>query len=151
VVELFNFLLHIDHNVIIFMRMITEKRKTGNLGEDIACRFLIKKGFSIVERNYLKRFGEIDIIAKYNSILHFIEVKSVSCEISQNVSHETGGYRPEDNIHPWKMARLSRVIQTYLVDRHVSPETEWQFDVITVYIDKNKLISKVNFLENIIL
>ena len=46
------------------MKNITEKRKTGNLGEDLACRFLMKHGFNIIERNYLKKCGEIDIIAQ---------------------------------------------------------------------------------------
>jgi len=140
------------------MDKLTEKRKTGNLGEDLACRFLVKRGFSIIERNYLKKCGEIDIIAKNIGKIHFIEVKSVSSEnITQNgdnVSDETGPngeFRPEDNVHPWKLQRLAKTIQVYLTEKDVSPETNWQFDVITVYIDKKRLISKVILLENIIL
>jgi len=136
------------------MTNITEKRKTGNLGEDLACRFLTKKGFEIVDRNYLKKCGEIDIIAKNNGKLHFIEVKSVSCETIPNVSGETfdnDGFRPEDNVHPWKLQRLSKTIQIYLEEKSVSDETDWQFDVITVYIDKKRLISKVFILENVVL
>ncbi len=143
------------------MKKITEKRKTGNLGEDLACRFLMKRGFEIIEQNYLKKCGEIDIIAKNNGILHFIEVKSVTssnlsngCETIQSVSSETvkkDNYRPEDNLHPWKLHRLASTIQIYLAEKGVSPETDWIFDVITVYIDKKRLISKVSMLENIIL
>jgi putative endonuclease len=130
--------------------MITENRKTGNLGEDIACRYLVKKGFTIMERNYLRKWGEIDIVAKKNELIHFIEVKSVSCEISVSLSPETDTYRPEENVHPEKLKRLSRVIQTYLLEKNISHET-WQFDVITVYIDRKSLISRVILLENIIL
>ena len=129
-------------------------KKTGNLGEDLACRFLIKKGFDIVDRNYLKKCGEIDIVAKYKDVIHFIEVKSISCETIPNVSSEMVGndtHRPEDNVHPWKLQRLTKTIQIYLIEKNVSGETEWQFDVITVYIDKKRLISKVNMLENIII
>ncbi len=139
------------------MTKLTEKRKTGNLGEDLACRFLINKGFSIVDRNYLRKWGEIDIIAKNGRKTHFIEVKSVSCENLDHVSldgqtdQNTDNYRPEDNLHPWKLQRLSRTIQTYLLGQSVSGETDWQFDVITVYIDKKKLISKISMLENVIL
>lgn len=132
------------------MTPLTEKRKTGNLGEDLACRFLVKHGFDIVERNYLKKCGEIDIIAKKDNKLHFIEVKSVSWETLPDVSGETG-YRPEDNLHPWKLHRLANTIQIYLAEKGVSPETDWIFDVITVYIDKERLVSKVSILENIIL
>ena len=129
----------------------TTKRIMGDLGEDIACKFLEKKEFHIIERNYLKKWGEIDIIVKKEDKLHFIEVKSVSCEISPNISHETDKYRPEDNMHPWKLQRLSRTIETYLAENSVSRETEWQFDVISVYIDKKRLISRVFILENVIL
>ena len=136
------------------MKTITEKRKTGNLGEDLACRFLMKRGFDVIERNYLKKCGEIDIIAKNKGKIHFIEVKSVSHETTLSVSVETngnGGFRPEDNVHPWKLQRLARTIQVYLQEKNVSSETDWQFDVITVYIDKKRLISKVNILENVVL
>ena len=56
----------------------TEKRKTGDAGEEIACKYLLKKGYKIVERNYLCRSGEIDIIAidPKSHTLAFIEVKS---------------------------------------------------------------------------
>lgn len=131
--------------------MITENRKTGNLGEDIASRFLLKKGYTMLERNYWKKWGEIDIIAIKDDIIHFIEVKSVSCETIPGVSSETDDkHRPEDNVHPEKLRRLSRVIQTYIIERGVSPET-WQFNVVTVYINKKDLISKVIIIENVIL
>ena len=136
------------------MKELTDKRKTGNLGEDLACRFLMKRGFEVIERNYLKKCGEIDIVAKNKAVIHFIEVKSVSCETIPDISGETNkceGFRPEDNVHPWKLQRLSRTMQIYLAEKNVSPETIWQFDVITVYIDKKRLISKVILLENVVL
>ena len=136
------------------MKTITEKKKTGNLGEDLACRFLVKHGFNIIHRNYLKKCGEIDIIAKKDTEIHFIEVKSVSCTALPNVSSETkadGEFRPEDNLHPWKLERVAKTIQIYLAEKGVSPETDWIFDVITVYIDKKRMISKVSILKNVIL
>lgn len=135
------------------MNKITEKRKLGNLGEDLACRFLVKHDFQIIDRNYLKKCGEIDIIAKKEDKIHFIEVKSVSCEINNSVSPETSknnDFRPEDNVHPWKLQRLYKTIELYLIEKNVSSETDWQIDVITVYIDKKQLISKVFILENVI-
>ena len=141
----------------------TQKQVTGTLGEDLACRFLMKHGFEIVERNYWQKCGEIDIIAKNKGILHFIEVKSVSCACpsnysdslnmgnSKNVSCENDNYRPEDNLHTWKLERLSKTIQVYLNNKSVSDETNWKFDVVTVYIDTENKVSRVNFLENIIL
>jgi putative endonuclease len=141
------------------MNQITEKRKLGNLGEDLACRFLVKHGFQIIVRNYLKKCGEIDIITKKENKIHFIEVKSVSCEINPSVSPACAGrpetlnnndFRPEDNVHTWKLKRLYKTIELYLIEKNVSSETDWQIDVITVYIDKKQLISKVFILENVI-
>jgi putative endonuclease len=131
----------------------TEKRKIGDAGEEIACTFLMKRGFVIVERNYLKKWGEIDIIARKGQKLHFVEVKTVSRVIYPNLgSRETSWYRPEDNLHPWKLERLARVIQTYLLGYgRGSRETDWQFDVITVYLDSRVGESKVEYLEDIIL
>jgi putative endonuclease len=120
----------------------------------------MKYGYSVIERNYFKKCGEIDIIAKNKNILHFIEVKSVSADYVSdkfklsNVSNETntnGEFRPEDNVHQWKLKRLAKTIQIYLIEKDVSPETPWQFDVITVYIDKKRQISKVHILENVVL
>jgi Holliday junction resolvase-like predicted endonuclease len=145
----------------------TEKRKTGDIGENIACRFLVKRGFEIIEQNYNKKWGEIDIISKKGDKLHFIEVKSVShlpyVKVKNNKEEcDDDNYRPEDNLHPWKLKRLSRVIQTYLLgyDRvsHLSArsqakedETDWQFDVIVVYLDLKGLQAKVNYMEDIII
>lgn len=129
----------------------TEKRILGDLGEDIACHFLKRKGFRVIERNYLKKFGELDIIAEIDEMLHFIEVKSVSREIGENDSRETSQYRPEDNVHRAKLERVTKTIEIYLTEKSISHETEWQIDVITVEIDKKQLISRVFMLENIII
>jgi putative endonuclease len=131
--------------------MITEKRKIGDLGENIACKFLVKHGMSIVEKNYLKPWGEIDIVAKAGDIVHFIEVKTVTSTKGSNVIRETSEeYRAEDNIHPQKLKRLGRTIQTYMLERNVDEEN-WQFDVITVKLSDNLLRVKVEYIENIVL
>ncbi|MBU1046302.1 YraN family protein [Patescibacteria group bacterium] len=123
---------------------ISEKRKIGNYGENLACEFLKNKGLKIQTRNYLEKWGEIDIVAIKkkgffsNKIdkLHFIEVKTVSCETKQGSDQEIiDGYLLDDNIHFRKTQRLKRVFQTYLMKENVSPETLWQFDIIIVFIN----------------
>lgn len=131
------------------MKSKAQNRETGDLGEDIACRFLMKQGFKIVERNYWKKFGELDIIATKGDKLHFIEVKSVTHETFNG--RGLGGFRPEDNVHPAKLARLFRTIQTYLIEKGVSDETEWQFDVVTVYLNIKDKTAKVEILEDIVI
>jgi len=91
-----------------------------------------------------------DSVAKKGGKLHFVEVKSVSREMSEGVIHETS-YRPEDNMHPWKLQRLGRAIQSYLLDRDVPENVDWQFDVATVYIDQGRGLHKVFILEDVVL
>lgn len=123
--------------------------KTGNLGENIAIRFLMKQSFDVFKRNYLKRFGEIDIIARKDKIIHFIEVKSVSRENIDNISYETNKIRPEDNLHHFKLKSLSKVIQAYLIE---NPDIkEWKFDLCVVYMDILRKKAKVKFIEDLVL
>jgi Holliday junction resolvase-like predicted endonuclease len=97
----------------------------------------------------LKKCGEIDVVAKKADLIHFVEVKTVSHENVALISHETNGYRAEDNIHFNKLARLKRVIQIYLVEKYISEE--WQFHAITVLFDAVNREARVEFLENLIL
>lgn len=78
-------------------------RAKGNLAEDKASEFLLKNGFVVVERNFYSRFGEIDIIATKNSVLHFIEVKSA-------LDYELA----IQNITKSKLTKLIKTVQVYL-------------------------------------
>ena len=128
----------------------TEKRKLGDIGENIACDYLKRHGFEILDRNYLRKWGELDIIAKRKGIIRFVEVKSVSCvTLPANVIHEAG-YRPEENVHPQKLKRLARAIQTYILEKRLD-NMDWQLDIITVKIDKTNRKARVEMLENIII
>lgn len=159
------------------MEKYSEKRQLGNLGEDLAEVFLVKQGFRVVERNYLKKWGELDIIAARDGLLHFLEVKSktrgyvtrektnesVSHYVSQKsftkddfrilLSRETdtvSDYMPEENVHFWKQKRMIRAIQTYLLDRNVEEDKEWQIDVITVIIDFLRKEAIIKHIENVV-
>ena len=86
----------------------------------------MKHGFSISDRNYTKKWGEIDVVAEKSNKIYFIEVKSVSREtlntfIPKSYSNSDERYqsRPEDNMHPWKLKRLSSTIQTYLLSKRI--------------------------------
>ena len=132
----------------------------GKLGEDLACRFLEGRGFKILERNYWKKWGEIDIIAqekgslfgKKEPVVHFVEVKAVAREINEDgVIRETKhGFQPEDAIHPWKIKRLKRAIQSYLLEKNLQ-DSSWQFDIVAVFVDQNKKITKIRYTENAVI
>jgi putative endonuclease len=128
----------------------SQSQKVGLLGEDIACRYLTNKGFTIVERNYTKKWGEIDIVASEKSgKLRFIEVKSVSRENIDDISRETSQIRPEENMHPKKMERMARTVETYLAEKDV--RGDWQVDLVTVFIDEVGKRAKVKLWEDIVL
>jgi putative endonuclease len=140
----------------------TEKRKLGDIGENIACNYLTNHGFEVVDRNYLRKWGELDIVARKKGIIHFIEVKSVSCAtpvpngtfgrvtLPSDVIRVTDQYRPEENVHPQKLKRLARAIQTYILEKRLD-NTEWQLDIVTVKIDQTNRRARVEMLENIII
>lgn len=142
------------------MKNFTSKsQKIGELGEDIACKYLEKHGFAVLERNYTKKWGEIDIIASREGKLYFIEVKSVSGDLEhldatgEDVTSATKSaekFRPEENMHPWKIKRLSRTVSTYLIHNRIG-NTHWQFDLLVVYIDTDKRLARVKVIDNIIL
>lgn len=77
----------------------------GNKGEDIACNYLKKLGFKIIERNFRIRGGEIDIIAKDGEFLVFVEVKT-------RYSEEYG--LPIESITPWKIKFLLKSALFYI-------------------------------------
>jgi len=124
-------------------KFTSETQKVGQLGEDIAVRFLMKHGYEIVDRNFTQKCGELDIVAKNKDKIHFIEVKTVS--------RENFSYRPEENVSPRKLKRMARAIQIYMAQKRVSPETDWQTDVITVILNQINKTAKVDVLENIII
>ncbi len=78
-------------------------RAKGNIAEDKACVFLYENGFEIVERNFYSRFGEIDIIATKEDVLHFVEVKS-------GEDYE----KAIQNITPSKLSKLLKTCDVYM-------------------------------------
>ena len=136
-------------------KVFTSKtQKTGEIGENMACLFLMKHGFTINERNFTKKWGEIDIIAEKDSITHFIEVKSVSHDLSneKSVSRENIGIRPEDNMTPQKLQKFRRIVESYLASSVTHETTKpWQVDLLCVYLDQKNKKAHVKPLYNIIL
>ena len=123
------------------------KKEVGRLGEDIACIFLQQRGFRIIERNFLRKWGEIDIVAIKDSVLTFIEVKSAVGDLRSGLR----GFRPEENVHIQKRRRLQRTIQTYIAQTGCGPCSEFLFHVATVRLDTLRRRAHVELIENIIL
>lgn len=132
------------------MKTQRDEINVGILGEEIACRFLTEKQFSVVERNYRKKWGEIDIIARRGDTMHFVEVKTVSRD--HQTIEETGDvFLPEMNVHPAKIKRLSRAIQSYLEEHNTRghQDVPWQLDVVSVILDTKQRRAEVRMIESV--
>ena len=129
----------------------TEKRRVGDVGEGVVCTYLEGRGYKVIDRNYLKPWGEIDIVAEKGDMTIFIEVKSVSRPLQEGISRETSSYRPEENMHPAKIKRLHRAIQTYLLEKKIPESREWQLHLACAYLDFATHKARVELLENVVL
>ncbi len=129
-----------------------DTRSIGNIGEDVACKFLETRDFVVMARNFRRKWGEIDIIAHRKSdpdrmckVIHFFEVKSVT---SYRTDHS-----PEENVHSFKRRQIKRMIQTYLAEIESSTKggAGFEFHVLSVYLDMESRHAHVRWLSNIIL
>lgn len=126
--------------------------KVGKVGEEVAAKFLVQNGFEIKERNYSKKWGELDIVAIKDDKLHFVEVKTVSWDsVREGSGGRISAYRPEDNVHPQKLKRLARVTESYLASKRRAGGLLWQFDVAAVFLDMNERQARVKMLWDLIL
>ena len=124
------------------------KRAKGNKGEDIACEYLQRQGFKVIVRNYQKKWGEIDIIAQKEGIIHFFEVKSV---IVKRFDSFTDSHQPEENVHGLKTRHIRRMIETFLAETKRGLDAEFHFHVICVYMNSNTRLARVKWIKDVIL
>jgi putative endonuclease len=127
-------------------------KAVGAWGEQIATRYLQNQGFIIIDRNYLKKWGEIDIVARgTDQNVHFVEVKTVSYEtkeyLLQAVARRT--WRPEENVHPFKLRKLNRAIESWVQEKDYVGD--WQIDIAAVRIVPREKYATVKLISNVIL
>jgi Holliday junction resolvase-like predicted endonuclease len=97
----------------------------------------------VVERNYWRKWGEIDVISRKSSQLYFVEVKTVSRQPDPN------SFQPEEKVHPAKLKKLYRAIETYLAETD-QMESGWQLDVVCVYLDMESKQAHLKVISNIV-
>ncbi len=106
-------------------------RSFGKYNEDRAIDFLQSSGFTIVDRNFhASRLGEIDIIAKKGSILHFIEVKS-----------SRGNFEPIYNITPSKLNKIIKSVYYYMNKKRLN--YAFCIDALIIKGDNIELIENI--------
>ena len=105
-------------------------RAKGNIAEDKASIFLEEQGYFITERNFYSRFGEIDIIAIKDNVLHFVEVKS-------GEDYELA----VQNITPSKISKLIKTAYIYM--KKNSLDCDFTLDAIIVTSQNIELLQNI--------
>ncbi len=106
-------------------------RAKGNIAEDKATIYLEENGYFVLERNFYSRFGEIDIIATKENVLHFIEVKSgESFELAIQ------------NITPRKLSCLIKTANIYL--KKSSLDIDFMLDALMVTPQNIELVENIS-------
>lgn len=127
---------------------MSNRIQIGQKAEDLVYKYLLSKGYTVVKRNYNKKFAEIDIIARKLKVTHFIEVKSVSRENTiADVIHETDVLRPEERVDRKKMRKIMGAA-TIFMDEFGLSKGRFQFDVYSVEFFRDK--TRVRAIKDII-
>lgn len=115
------------------------KKRLGKIGEDLACEYLQNHQYKIVERNFQKRYGELDIIAIKDKTLIFVEVKT-------RIGRKFG--LPEESVTPRK---LREVVQTAHYYKLLHPELpdRMQIDVIAIELETDETLKAFRHIENV--
>ena len=109
---------------------MTYKSNLGQLGEDLACEYLVKKKYKIIDRNFRQKWGELDIIAKApDRTLVFVEVKTMAEPLRL-------GLRPEDQLTKAKLKKLQRTASLYAghYPEKIKDNKGWRIDLITLVL-----------------
>jgi len=101
------------------------KQEKGNWGEELACHFLAQKGYVILERNFRSRFGELDIVARDDDTLVFVEVRTRRGDFLSAM----------ESVGPAKKMHFRRAVLSYLVEKGKGEEIDIRLDVIGIEKD----------------
>lgn len=117
----------------------TQKRLFGDRGESIACGYLVNRGYKIIKRNYSCRFGEIDIVAKKDDNLVFVEVKT---------RKGTFFGEPQEFVDYRKLERMNMAIDCFLSFYNIKDNHNFRIDVIEILFDDTGVRYSVNHIED---
>lgn len=116
------------------------KSEVGKRGEDVACEYLKRKGYKIIDRNYREVFGEIDVIARAkDKTLVFVEVKTMSGfypDGLQPYMDEPSGLQPEDQMSSAKRKKFEKISNFFALKnpKLIDDKKGWRMDVVAIVL-----------------
>jgi putative endonuclease len=116
-----------------------DTKELGNLGEKLACEYLVKNGFKILGKNWRINFGEIDIIAKKDKTIHFVEVKTIFA---------SSGFAPEDHVDYRKQRKLMNLAQIWLEKNRYPQDIPYQIDIVGISANQQTRMAKLHYFPN---
>ena len=105
-----------------------DRKELGKKGEELALRFLKKRGYRVVEKNYVCKMGEMDIIAREKDTWVFIEVKTRTSTIFGP---------PQLAVNSSKQRQLSKVALNYLMEKKLE-DMKARFDVVAILLEEKR-------------
>ena len=123
-------------------------KEVGNLGESVACEYLERHGFKIIDRNIARKTGELDVIAEKENTLHFVEVKTVLADEFPREENAKDEYDPSLNLHESKVRKVARTGEWYVLEKNW--EGECQVDGCLVWLRRRDGMAKVSYLPQIV-
>jgi putative endonuclease len=115
---------------------------TGELGESLAIRYLVRHGFTVVAQNVRYPWGEIDIVARRRGVQVFVEVKTQGT----HKAGTDGVMRPEERVDQHKRRRLQRAVQTHWMQAGATPAV-FTFVVLVVLVDTHTRSARFRWIE----
>jgi putative endonuclease len=116
-----------------------DRKSLGQLGERKAQEYLKSKGYAILDINFKRKWGELDIVAKKRKKFVFCEVKTI---------RQNQGFEPEDEVGWKKKQQLRKMAQIYLQERKIPLGSEQQIDILALEVDDKDKIVNIRHFEN---
>lgn len=127
------------------------QKRIGDIGEDLACRYLEDKDFAILERNFVMTWSgaekcEIDVIARHADIIHFVEVKTIMLYTD---NYRSNFFQALSKINYSKRKKIEKAMEYWIIKTKGRFGEKYQIDALAVNILNDFKGAKIKFVENV--
>lgn len=113
----------------------------GYFAQYLVTQWLSERGYTIIDQNFRRPWGEVDVICQKDDVIVFVEVKANK--------RECPGFEPELRVNPDKIDKIIRTARTYLLFKKLPDDQEWRIDVVSLTLVKERGVAKIRHFKNI--